>query len=142
MQSLSKTPLNIETARKIVASNLGSAASLTRFEELTEGFYNAAYLLEIDHRQKIVLKIAPPPAVRVLRYEKNILQAEVEALRLVKQQTQMPVPQVYFHDDSFSLLPSPYFATLTNRPRGEPVASNARAMVRRCRADACAWRPC
>ena len=109
MQSLSKTNLNFETAKKIVAAHLGAETRLTGFSELTEGFYNAAYRLETDQGLVCVLKIAPPPSVPVLRYEKDILRAEVEALRLVKAQTSMPVPEVLFYDPSLSLLPSPFF---------------------------------
>jgi len=109
MQSLTKIPLTFETAQKIAAAHLGSQTSLTGFSELTEGFYNAAYRLETDQGLVCVLKIAPPPGLPVLRYEKDILRAEVEALRLVKAQTNMPVPEVLFYDSSLTLLSSPFF---------------------------------
>ncbi len=110
MHSISKTRLAPDCAHQIVAAYFGSQAVLAGFEELTEGFFNAAYKLTLQDGLVCVLKIAPPPGVRILRYEKDILRTEVETLRLVRARTEMPVPEVLFHDDSRLLLPSPYYA--------------------------------
>lgn len=59
--------------------------------------YNSACLIELRDGQKQVLKIVPSNSVRVLRYERNIMRAEVEVLRLVKTHTEMPVPAVLRH---------------------------------------------
>jgi aminoglycoside phosphotransferase (APT) family kinase protein len=107
MQSLSKTPVAIETAAQIAEKHLG--ARLTDFHELTEGFYNAAYFLGLEDGRRCVLKVAPPADVRVLRYERELLSAEVEALRCVRAETNMPVPTVLCHDASLELVPSPFF---------------------------------
>lgn len=63
----------------------------------------------LDDGLKCVLKAAPPDAVRVLRYEKNLMRAEVESLRLVGQRAALPVPQVLAYDTSRRLLSSDYF---------------------------------
>jgi aminoglycoside phosphotransferase (APT) family kinase protein len=110
MFNLSKTPVSRETAQSIVARHFGNSHKIAAFEELKEGFFNAAYRLELQDGLTCVLKIAPPPTVRVLRYERNILRAEVETMRLVKNRTEMPIPAIFFHDDSLNLLPSPYYA--------------------------------
>lgn len=117
MQSISKTPVTLETARQIAAAHLGS--DLTEFHELTEGFFNAAYFLRLANNCRCVLKVAPPASVTVLRYEKNILAAEVTALLLVREQTQLPVPAIFVHDESGILLPSPFF--LMEFIEGEPL---------------------
>jgi len=109
MKSLSKTPLDLETAQKIAHHHLGSHAQIGAFEELTDGMYNSAYLLELRDGQKKVLKIAPPDACRVLRYERNIMQAEVEVLRLVRAHTEMPVPGVLCYDTSRALIQNDYY---------------------------------
>jgi len=108
MQSLSKTPVSYATAAEIVRQHL-TGARLTEFHELTEGFYNAAYFLGLEDGRRCVLKVAPPHEVRVLRYEQNILAAEVDALRRVRAGTKMPVPTVLCHAESLELLPSPFF---------------------------------
>jgi aminoglycoside phosphotransferase (APT) family kinase protein len=109
VESLSKTVLSPEKAQTILSHHLSCETKIATFEELKEGFFNAAYHLRLESGFQCVLKIAPPPQVRVLRYEKNILRAEVETMRLVKARTEMPVPAILFHDESCTLLPSPFY---------------------------------
>ena len=107
--SLSKTLITASQAQTLVTAAFGAAATIHTFTELTDGFFNAAYAITLADGLQTVLKIAPPPTVRVLRYERNLAAAEVAALRLVKQQTTVPVPTVYAYDDTGQQLPSPYF---------------------------------
>jgi aminoglycoside phosphotransferase (APT) family kinase protein len=109
VESLSKTSLSPEKAQAILDHHLGCERRIATFEELKEGFFNAAYHICLEDGFQCVLKIAPPPQVRVLRYEKNILRAEVETMQLVKARTEMPVPAILFHDESCTLLPSPFY---------------------------------
>jgi len=110
MNSLSKTPLSPQAAQHIVTEQLGHEQKILSFMELKDGFFNAAYYIELQDGLRFVLKIAPPPQVRILRYEQNIMRAEVETMRIVKAHTEMPVPQILFYDDSRAQLPSPCFA--------------------------------
>jgi aminoglycoside phosphotransferase (APT) family kinase protein len=107
MKSLSKTPVRLEQAEIIAQTCLSQP--LLQFSELADGYFNAAYRLDLADGSIRVLKVAPLGQIRVLRYETNIMQAEVGALRLVCQQTEMPVPQVYLHDTSRAILPADYF---------------------------------
>lgn len=90
--------------------HMGSAVSIAAYHELTGGMFNAAYRVDLADGSVCVLKAAPPPDVRVLRYERDILRTEVDVLRLVKARTAMPAPTVLFHDESCDLLPSACFA--------------------------------
>ncbi len=107
MTLLTKTPVTADQARAIAEAHFGQA--LTAFEELSEGFYNAAYRLDLSGGAAFVLKAAPRDDVDVLTYERNILAAEVGALRLVRAKTDMPVPAVHVHDTSRALLPADFF---------------------------------
>ncbi len=109
MDSLSKIELNTDLAAAIVTCHFGSAARLDLFEELKDGFFNAAALLELRDGTKMVLKAAPPDEVRVLRYERDILRAEVESMRRVRAETSVPVPEILAHDTTRSLLASDFF---------------------------------
>ncbi len=107
MDSLSKLAVPREAAAAVVAETF-PGRSLTAYRELTEGFYNAAYQIELDDGRRCVLKVAPPDTLRVLRYERDIMAAEAAALRLAAAHTAMPVPEVYALDTSRRVLPSPY----------------------------------
>jgi len=109
MYSLSKIPLTHELAQSIIAHHFGSKRKVTLFEELREGYFNAAARLKLDDGFQCVLKAAPLENVKGLRYEKDIMKAEVESMRLVKSKTSVPVPDIYIYDTSRNLLPSDFF---------------------------------
>jgi aminoglycoside phosphotransferase (APT) family kinase protein len=108
MESISKTRIERDVAEAIV----GDAFAGTRlhdFEELRDGWFNAAYAITLTDGQRVVLKVAPPPEVEILTYERDIIRAEVEALRLVRAHTEAPVPEVLWFDDSLRHTNSPLF---------------------------------
>jgi aminoglycoside phosphotransferase (APT) family kinase protein len=109
MFSLSKTPISLDTAQAIVRAHFGGSAQIAHFRELTDGYFNAAYRIELSGGDAYVLKVAPPASVRVLRYERDIMRAEVEALRLVRAHTSVPAPSVISYDPSQRILPNDYF---------------------------------
>lgn len=109
MHSVSKTVISRDTAGTLIAAAFGPQAALSEFQELTDGFFNAAYLVGLASGERYVLKIAPPAAVRVLRYEQNIMHAEVAAIGLIQRTTTVPVPTIYRFDESRRLLDVPYF---------------------------------
>ena len=63
-------------------------------------------------------EIAPPPSARLLRYEENLLQVEVETMRLVQERTEVPVPKIIAYDRSMAEVDSEYF--LMDRLLGVP----------------------
>lgn len=109
MNSISKIQLSAEIAQPIITSAFGADRKLASFQELKEGYFNAAALLELDDGLKCVLKAAPPDDVRVLRYEKDIMKAEVKAMRLVAKHTDVPVAKILCYDTSRRLLESDFF---------------------------------
>lgn len=109
MFSISKIPLSRDIAQNIASSHFGSRRKVVGFEELHEGLFNAAARLELDDGLHCVLKAAPLDGVMGLRYEKDIMRAEVESMRLVKARTGVPVPDIMVYDTSRSLLDSDFF---------------------------------
>jgi aminoglycoside phosphotransferase (APT) family kinase protein len=109
VKSLSKTYVSRPAAEVIAARVFGSRGRVAEFHELTDGYFNAAYYIELEDGLRSVLKVAPPATVRVLRYERDIMAAEVEALRLVAAQTEMPVPEVYAYDHAHELVDADWF---------------------------------
>ena len=80
----------------------GSASSDT-------AWFNAAYRIRLRDGENVVLKIAPPAAVEVLTYERGAMATELAALRLIKENTGVPVPAVDYADSSRELCDADYF---------------------------------
>ncbi|GIJ26677.1 phosphotransferase [Micromonospora qiuiae] len=65
---------------------------------LTGGGFAAVWWVRLDDGRDVVLKVAPPPSVRLLRYEADMLAAEARYFRLVAEHApQVPVPPVLHH---------------------------------------------
>lgn len=79
------------------------------YRELTEGLCNVAYLIELEDGRKTVLKIAPKQEDNLMSYEINMMQAEVSAMELVHEKTNILLPKVYCYDESKTLCSSAYF---------------------------------
>jgi aminoglycoside phosphotransferase (APT) family kinase protein len=79
--------------------------------ELGNGWFNVAYRIRLRSGREVVVKIAPPPSVQVMTYERRAMATELAALRLVRQHTSLPVPEVHFADDSHELCDASYFFT-------------------------------
>ena len=106
MKSLSKNKLSAEQINTLTNNAFGKNA--VEFTENKIGEFSALYIIKLTDKE-VILKTAPKDDVRVLRYEKNAMQREVEALRLVKANTSVPVPEVLFYDTSKTLCSSNYF---------------------------------
>jgi aminoglycoside phosphotransferase (APT) family kinase protein len=106
--SISKTPVGVDVAAAIVEDAF-IGVSLVKLTELTEGWFNAAYVMTLSDGRRCVLKVAPPPDIAVLTYERDIMTTEVAALDLVRERTTVPAPRVLWFDTSCRRLPSPLF---------------------------------
>lgn len=109
MHSLTKTSISQNTAQGVIIRHFGSSSLIYDFHELTDGFYNSAYFIELEDGKRWVLKVAPNPSIKTMQYEKEILRTEVDVLRLVKSKTDLPVPIVAAHDYTHDQLDNDYF---------------------------------
>lgn len=78
-------------------------------KELSGGFFGAAYLIVFSDGEEAVLKIAPPGGVSIMSYEKNIMAAEVESMKLIKENTSLPVAKILYYSTDHILCSSDYF---------------------------------
>ncbi|WP_405112196.1 aminoglycoside phosphotransferase family protein [Paenibacillus sp. FSL K6-1217] len=109
MESFTKVQLNDWQLSLLTGAAFGAQVKIASSKELTAGYFNTAYDLELSDGRSVILKVAPNPETETLSYEKDIMRAEVEALRLVRAAGGVPVPEVYSYDDSLQLIPCPYF---------------------------------
>jgi aminoglycoside phosphotransferase (APT) family kinase protein len=112
MESKTKNRQTREQIARMVARAFGGtplAAGDAAVRELTEGWFNAAYTVELADGRAVILKIAPLPEADVLAYEHHIMATEVAAMRLVRANPAIPVPEIYYFDPTREVCDSDYF---------------------------------
>lgn len=77
--------------------------------ELTEGMCNAAYELVYEDGFKTILKISSPIKTGFMTNECNLMEAEVKAMKLVAEKTDIKVAKVYQYDTTKELCDGDYF---------------------------------
>lgn len=105
MVSRTKYLLDDKTVTRLF-ENAG-ITGITSIAPLGAGEYNAVYAVEAD--KSYVLKVAPAADTPILTYEKEMMQSEVYWYSLLRTQTDIRVPEVYFADDSKTWIPTAYF---------------------------------
>lgn len=78
-------------------------------EELTEGMCNVAYRLTFQDGFRTILKIASPIKEGFMTNERNLMAAEVKAIKVAGERTDIKVPEVYVYDTTKSLCEGNYF---------------------------------
>jgi aminoglycoside phosphotransferase (APT) family kinase protein len=117
VESATKIRLGPEEIEGLVRHALGDVG-VERVEELTDGYFNAAYRVDVDRIGPLVLKVAPPAGTAVLTYEHDLMRAEVEAMRLAGRDPAIPVPALGYVDLTRTRLPVDWF--LMELAAGEP----------------------
>lgn len=77
--------------------------------ELTEGMCNTAYLVRFADGSRSVLKIAPAGRQGLMSNEVNLMDAEVNAMRIVRKSGAVKVADVQYYDKSGTLCDGNYF---------------------------------
>ncbi|KAH0556490.1 hypothetical protein GP486_005609 [Trichoglossum hirsutum] len=85
-----------------------SGATLSSIKDLTAGSLHTLFLLNMADGSRLVLKLAPPQNIRLLRHEQEELETEARVLQALGAQTQIPVPRVLKYDADSTELGAPY----------------------------------
>lgn len=109
MKSVTKATLTEDTVRGLAAKAF-PGETVTEVRELTEGMFNTAFYLAGSGALSdgVILKVGPAAGTKVLTYEKDIIQTEIDVYKKLEK-TDVPVPRVLFADDSRSEISSVYF---------------------------------
>ena len=110
MESITKNRQPEETLRAMAARAYGPgqvpAAGEDWVCELGHGWFNVAYLMRLRDGSRVVLKIAPPPGVEVLTYERGAMATELAALRLIRERTtDGTIVSIIDHERAFTAIP-------------------------------------
>lgn len=112
MDSATKNRQDAATLRRMIARAYGSAqvpATDDFYQENTEGWFNAVYVLTLADSTRCVLKIAPPAGMPVNSREIGMMRREVEIMRLIAERTRVPVPRVHHADFTGEVIASDWF---------------------------------
>ncbi|MDF2908136.1 MAG: aminoglycoside phosphotransferase [Herbinix sp.] len=106
--SITKNKLNNETLNLLIQTAFPNR-SLMEWIELTEGFFNVAYLVRFKDGEELILKIAPDASMEVMTHEINIMYSEVDSIQMINHQGIIPVPEVVLADFSRSIILADFF---------------------------------
>lgn len=118
MNAVTKNHLDEKTILQMTTRALGKTPKSFSAEELSGGLCSAVYRVDADD-ETIVLKIASQSDVKVMRHEKMYVPAEAEIMRILNEQTNIPMPQLLYYDDSCTICSVPYF--FMTYLRGKPL---------------------
>ncbi|MDG4831763.1 phosphotransferase [Solwaraspora sp. WMMD1047] len=92
MESLTRRRITEDELRALVRHGFGGTR-ISRWHELTGGTFNAAYWVRLIDGTELVLKVAPPPDLKLLTHEVDLMRTEVDFYRRAGR-AGVPVPQV------------------------------------------------
>lgn len=107
MESLTKRSFTAKEIENIAQAAFGCGCAHS--EELSEGWANSAYALELEDGRSAVLKAAAESEEGRMRCERGLMRTEVEVIRRVESLGTVPVPEIYAHDASKTIVPCEYF---------------------------------
>ncbi|RKR86748.1 fructosamine-3-kinase [Micromonospora pisi] len=107
MESLTKLRVSETELDTLVRRGFGPDAQITQWRELTEGHYNVAYAVRLADGADLVLKIAPPPGLKLLSHEVDLMRTEIDFFRRARAGG-VAVPEVVFADTERDLVGSDF----------------------------------
>ena len=87
----------LDNITKLVLRHVGGDANIHSLEGLT-GHLNRIYFLRMTDGSRLILKLAPSPNVRLLRFEREALKVEATTLEVLASRLQIPVPKLITYD--------------------------------------------
>ncbi|PBC70352.1 phosphotransferase family enzyme [Streptomyces sp. TLI_235] len=104
MESLTKRRLTADELDTLLRTSTGLGCRVEG--ELTDGWFNSVHRVRLDDGRPAVVKLAPPPDVPVLRYERGILATEAMVYRLLATLPAgaVPAPRLLYEGEEFLVL--------------------------------------
>ncbi|GIH29721.1 phosphotransferase [Acrocarpospora phusangensis] len=115
MDSRTKRRLSAAELDALVLSALG--VGMVSSEELPDGFANAVWRVGLEDGRDVVLKVGPPPDLKLLTYERDLLRTEAMVYDLAAG-TGLPMPELLHAGFDDSLIGGDYL--ILSALDGEP----------------------
>ena len=108
MNSITKSQISNTQIKNMVHNAFGNIIKPIVINELTDGYFNNSYKIRLNNNEIVVLKVSPKKNVKVLTYEKNLMEAEVKVNNILFN-LNIPCPKVLFYDKHPSIIDCQYF---------------------------------
>jgi aminoglycoside phosphotransferase (APT) family kinase protein len=106
--SITKNTQSMGMIQKMVSKAFDSLSAI-EVKELTEGYFNVAYLIQLSNGRECILKIAPPKDVLVMTSEHNIMFSEVDSMNMISKIGNIPIAKILYYDNSHEICDNDYF---------------------------------
>lgn len=117
MNSNTKSILNHTTIEYIIKHNFGNDLTISYIKELTDGWFNAVYIISFEEAidipamsncKEVVLKTGVQTGKYIITYEKDIMKTELNLYDKLLG-TEIPVPKILARDLTKSIVDFEYF---------------------------------
>jgi aminoglycoside phosphotransferase (APT) family kinase protein len=106
MKSITKFKISNDQIKTVFNA---AGIDVGEISEITDGWYNSVFEVAGLSGKRYVIKIAPHKSVKVLRHERDIMQAELNFYHLLREQTTIKTPNIVLEDFSEQIIPTSYF---------------------------------
>jgi aminoglycoside phosphotransferase (APT) family kinase protein len=120
VRSITKRDLSRDEIAGLLRQALGAQVELRDVEEFLDGYFNATYGVTLADGRELVMKVAPPPELPLLRYEFELMRTEIEFYRRAAE-VGLPLPALRAADPDVGYL-------IVDRLRGESFETAKEAM--------------
>ncbi|EWC45229.1 hypothetical protein DRE_05956 [Drechslerella stenobrocha 248] len=131
MSAASESSVDLDGAQRIVKAAYHGQRKARKLEDLGADSKSCPqYLITLDDKSQLLLRLAPPSDMRVLQHERDALSGDMEVLELVRENApSVPIPQIILdsrstaasRDDANSTLPDNTPFVLTTHVPGMPL---------------------
>lgn len=113
MQNAIKPRLSPDEIATLVHRGLGVSAGVVATTEFTDGYFNAAHGVRLADGRELVLKVAPPAGLTLLRYEVELMRTEIHFFENAGR-VGVPLPALRYADPDAGVM-------LMDRLRGQSL---------------------
>lgn len=109
MPQITKNKQPIETIQTILRTAFGPTAEIRACRELSDGFCNVTYDIELTDGRTCILKVGQAGNIKMMSCEAKMMPAEVSAMRCAAAHGMPGIAEVYYYDRSRTICTGEYF---------------------------------
>jgi aminoglycoside phosphotransferase (APT) family kinase protein len=103
MESITKPRLDGDDIVQLLRSGLGNGVEVVESTEFTDGYFNAVHGIRLADGRDLVLKVAPPAGLKLLRYEVDLMRTEIEFFERASA-AGVPLPRLWYADPADGIM--------------------------------------